>query len=161
MRLNKICLWDGLFFIIFQAAGGITAVILMQFLLGKSLTNPPVNSVVTVPANGGVVGALFVEFIIAFVTMLTVLITSHQKRLKKYTRLCAACLVCTWVIVAGPISGFGMNPARSLASAWPANIWTAFWIYLLMPFAGMLTAAECFLYGCKRLARPQLSDSKI
>jgi aquaporin Z len=38
-----------------------------------------------------------------------------------------------------------MNPARSFASALPANIWTAFWIYLLAPVAGMLSATEVFL----------------
>jgi aquaporin Z len=46
------------------------------------------------------------------------------------------------VTFVGPISGFGMNPARSFASALPAHIWTAFWIYLFMPFAGMLGAVE-------------------
>ena len=35
-----------------------------------------------------------------------------------------------------------MNPARSLASALPANVWTAFWIYLVAPPLGMLLAAE-------------------
>jgi len=69
-----------------------------------------------------------------------------HKKLKKYSCIFAGCLVCTWVIVAGPVSGFGMNPARSLASALPANIWTAFWIYLLAPFAGMLLAAEVYLF---------------
>jgi aquaporin Z len=50
-----------------------------------------------------------------------------------------------WVLVAAPMSGFGMNPARSFASALPAGIWTAFWIYLFIPFAGMLLAAEFYL----------------
>ena len=53
--------------------------------------------------------------------------------------------MCIYVIVAGPISGFGMNPARSFASAFPAHIYTAFWIYIVVPFAGMLSAAEFFL----------------
>jgi aquaporin Z len=109
------------------------------------LTLAPVSSVVTVPGKYGVTAAALTEFVIAFITMSMVLFTSHHERLKKYTRIFAGCLVCTWVIVAGPISGFGMNPARSLASAIPANIWTAFWIYLLMPFAGMLLASEVFL----------------
>src|SRR3989442_15992162 len=42
------------------------------------------------------------------------------------------------------------NPARSLASALPANLWTAFWIYLAAPPLGMLLAAELHV----RLARP-------
>src|SRR5438445_393928 len=34
------------------------------------------------------------------------------------------------------------NTARSFASALPANLWTAFWIYLAAPPLGMLLAAE-------------------
>ena len=54
--------------------------------------------------------------------------------------------MCLYVIIAGPISGFGMNPARSFASAFPAHTYTAFWIYMIIPFAGMLSAAEFFLF---------------
>jgi aquaporin Z len=43
-----------------------------------------------------------------------------------------------------------MNPARSFASALPAGIWTSFWIYLFIPFAGMLLAAEVFLFSQKK-----------
>jgi aquaporin Z len=75
-----------------------------------------------------------------------VLFTSNNDKLKKFTRIFAACLVCTWVIVAAPMSGFGMNPARSLASALPSGVWTAFWIYLIIPLAGMLLAAELYLF---------------
>jgi len=157
LRLNKMCPWDSLFFIIFQITGGTLAVIVMQLLLGKFLTDPPVNSVVTVPGANGI-AAFFTEFAIAFITMSMVLFTSSHERLKKYTRTLSGCLVCTWVIVAGPISGFGMNPARSLASALPANIWTSFWIYLFTPFAGMLSAAECFLFINKLRIRPKLNE---
>lgn len=145
LRLGKMCPYDAMFFIIAQFIGGTMAVYLMQLLMGDLLTAPPVNSAATVPGKFGTTAALVTEFAIAFITMTMVLFTSHHDKLKKYTRLFAACLVCTWVIVAGPISGFGMNPARSFASASPADIWTAFWIYLLIPFAGMLSAAEFFL----------------
>jgi aquaporin Z len=82
--------------------------------------------------------------------MTMVLFTSGHDQLKKYTRIFAACLVCTWVIVAGPISGFGMNPARTFASALPAHTWSAFWIYLFIPVAGMLSAAEFYLLVKKK-----------
>lgn len=147
LRLNKMCRWDALFFVIFQIIGGTLAVVLMQLLMGKLLTEAPVNSVVTIPGPAGIIPALITEFIIAFVTMVMVLFTSRLEKLKRYTRIFSGCLVCTWVIVAGPVSGFGMNPARSLASALPANTWTACWIYFLAPFAGMLSAAEVFLFA--------------
>ena len=113
--------------------------------MGSVLIDSPVNSAVTVPGKPGMWWALLIEILIAFVTMSMVLFTSGSDKWKNYTRIIAGCLVCTWVIVAGPVSGFGMNPARSLASALPANIWTAFWIYLFVPFIGMLLAAEFYL----------------
>ncbi len=144
LRLGKMCPWDALFYILFQLAGGTVAVYLMQFILGGLLTDPPVNTAVTIP-TGSVSAAVFTEFIIAFITMNMVLFTSANSKLKKYTRVFSAILVFCWVNLAGPVSGFGMNPARSFASALPADIWTSFWIYLFVPVAGMLLATECYL----------------
>lgn len=146
LRLGKICRYDALFFCFFQVAGGTIAVYCMQWLIGKSLVDPPVNSATTVPGSYGTFWAFATEFMIAFITMSLVLYASHDQKLKRYTRIFAAILVCCWVILAGPVSGFGMNPARSFASALPSGIWTSFWIYLFTPFAGMLTAAEFFLF---------------
>jgi aquaporin Z len=115
--------------------------------MGNQLTSSPVHSVATVPGKYGVIPALVTETLIAFVTMSMVLFTSADEQLKKYTRLIAAVLVCCWVFFAGPISGFGMNPARTIASALPSGIWTACWIYLFAPLAGMLLAAEVFLFS--------------
>jgi aquaporin Z len=161
LRMGKMCKYDALFFVVFQIIGGTVAVFLMQSLMGAMLTEPPVNSAVTIPGKTGVWPALITEFIIAFITMTMVLFTSGSDNLKRYTRIFAGCLVCTWVIVAGPISGFGMNPARSLASALPANIWTAFWIYLTAPFAAMLLAAEFYLLVEKSKVNRHYSGSKM
>lgn len=145
LRLNKMCRYDALFFILFQSIGGVVTVYLMQQWLGSMLIDAPVYSATTVPGKFGVAWALMMELIISFITMSMVLLTSHHERLKKYTRLFSAILVCCWVVIAGPVSGFGMNPARSFASALPAGIWTAFWVYLFTPVAGMLAAAELYL----------------
>jgi catechol 2,3-dioxygenase-like lactoylglutathione lyase family enzyme len=99
-----------------------------------------------------VVAAAITEYAIAIIMMTMVLFTSNHHLLKKYTRVIAGCFVCLNVIFAGPVSGFGMNPARSFASAFPAHIYTAFWIYMLIPFAGMLSAAEIFLFVERRKA---------
>jgi len=146
LRLDKMCRYDALFYIIFQVVGGTLAVYTMAALLGDAVTAEPVSCAATVPGKPGVLPAAVAEYIIAVITMSIVLFTSENKRLEKYTRIFAACLVCLWVVFAGPVSGFGMNPARSFASALPAHIYTAFWIYMIIPFAGMLTAAEFFLF---------------
>jgi len=159
LRLDKMCRYDALFFAIAQILGGVTAVYIMQQLMGSILISAPVQSAVTIPGKFGISWALITELIIAFITMTMVLLTSNNNKLKRYTRVFAGCLVCTWVIVAGPVSGFGMNPARSFASALPANIWTAFWIYLFVPFAGMLLAAEFYLCVERRKANNNHSSN--
>ena len=160
LRIGKMCRYDALFFGLFQIIGGTVAVYIMRLLMGSILIDAPVNSAVTVPGKFGATWALITEFIIAFVTMTMVLFVSNNDKLKKFTRIFAGCLVCTWVIVAGPISGFGMNPARSLASALPANTWTAFWIYLFIPIAGMLLAAEVYLLSQRRINQRHKSNVK-
>ena len=146
LRLDKMCKWDALFYIIFQFIGGTVAVYIMAALLGNVLTATPIDSAVTLPGKMGVAAAAITEYIIAVMMMTMVLFTSENTSLKKYTRIIAACFVCLYVIIAGPISGFGMNPARSFASAFPAHRYTAFWIYMIIPFAGMLSAAEISLF---------------
>jgi aquaporin Z len=146
LRTGRIPKYDAFFYIGFQFLGGTLAVYFMQALLGTMLTAAPVNSAVTAPGRYGIYPALVTEFITAFIMMTTVLFTSDDERVKKFTRPIAGCLVCTYVIIAGPVSGFGMNPARTFASALPAHTWTAFWIYMILPVAGMMAAAECFLF---------------
>ena len=152
LRLNKMCKYDALFYIAFQFIGGILAVYIMAAFLGNTLRDAPVNYAVTLPGKSGVVAAAITEYVIAIIMMAMVLFTSQHHLLKKYTRIIAGCFVCLNVIFAGPVSGFGMNPARSFASAFPAHIYTAFWIYMLIPFAGMLSAAEIFLFVERRKA---------
>ena len=78
--------------------------------------------------------------------MLTmVLFFSDIKKLKNTVPYLAAIVVGVYVYVTGPISGFGMNPARTLSSAIPAGIYTEFWIYMLCPTLGMLLAAELYV----------------
>jgi aquaporin Z len=144
LRLKKISKWDAFFYIVFQIFGGTIAVYVMAFFIGDNLTSVPVNYVVTMPMQG-LMKAFIAEFIIGFVMMAMVLFTSSNERLKKYTRIFSGCFVCLYVIIAAPISGFGMNPARSLASAIVSNTWTAFWIYALVPVTSMLLATELFL----------------
>lgn len=151
LRLKKINKADTFFYILFQITGGLLAVYLMAALIKKPLTSLPVNYVATVPLKGPA-AAFATEFIIGFMMMSMVLFTSSSKKWGKYTRVFSGCLVCLYVIVAGPISGFGMNPARSLASAIPSKTWTSFWIYALVPFISMLLATEFFRYiGKKKL----------
>lgn len=145
-RVGKIDRPDAFFYILFQFFGGTLTVYIMAALMGENLTSAPLFDVVTVPGKWGAPAAAITEILIAFFMMCMVLFTADHEVLRKYSRIFAGILVCLYVIIAGPISGFGMNPARSFSSALPSDVWTSFWIYVLMPFAGMLGAAEFYLF---------------
>ncbi|MFM2304861.1 MAG: hypothetical protein RLZZ135_2273 [Cyanobacteriota bacterium] len=145
-RLGKVKFQDALFYILFQCLGGLAGVYFVALMFDRAFTQPPISYIVTVPGALGWGGALIGEAAIAFIMMMMVLVTSNHPRLNRYTGLCSGCLVMLYVTFEAPLSGFGMNPARSLASALLANVWTAFWLYAIVPPIGMLAAAALYTY---------------
>jgi aquaporin Z len=77
--------------------------------------------------------------------MLVVLTASNHRQLTRFTGLFAGVLIATYITLEAPISGMSMNPARTLGSAFSANLWTALWLYFTAPVLGMLLAAEVYL----------------
>lgn len=146
LRLGKIPPVDAFYYIIFQFLGGLAGVLLMIPFMGKYITDPPVNYVVTVPGPDGNLVALAGEFTIAVIMMTMIMFVSNHAPIAKYTGLFAGILIMCYVTFEAPLSGFGMNPARTLDSSIPSGIWSAIWIYLFAPPLGMLLAAQFYLF---------------
>lgn len=150
-RLGQLSLENAIWYSVFQTFGGLLAVYLMGVLMGNILADPPVNYVATIPGkNISIWEAALSETLSAFFMLTMVLFLSNIKKIKKTVPYLAAVLVGVYVYITGPISGFGMNPARTLASAIPAGIYTDFWIYMLCPTIGMLLSAELYLFIKKK-----------
>lgn len=145
-RLHKIDICDTFFYILFQFIGGLLGVLLVAWLLQAPFMQAPVNYVVTMPGKPGVAIAFIGEYVIAVIMMWVVLYSSNRPNQAPWTPFFAGCLIVIYVIFESPLFGFGMNPARTVASALPSGIWTAIWLYFVAPIAGMLTAAELYLY---------------
>jgi len=145
-RLGKIEGWDALFYIIAQFLGGAAGVFLATLLLSRMLVaDATVNYVVTVPGAGGAWVAFAAEAAISFGLMLVVLIVSNRPRLNRYTGIFAGMLIAAYISLEAPLSGMSMNPARTVASAVHADVWTGAWLYFIAPPLGMLLAAEVYL----------------
>ncbi len=144
-RLGKIQGLDALFYVLAQFAGGLIGLLVAAKGIGMAIEHPTVNYVVTVPGLNGTGIAFAAEAGISFGLMLVVLIVSSQTKLNTWTGVFAGALVAAYITVEAPLSGMSMNPARSFASALPANLWTDFWVYLTAPLLGMLLAAECYV----------------
>jgi aquaporin Z len=144
LRLGKVRPWDALFYVLAQAAGGTLGVLLVAAALGPLFREPPVAYVATVPGEAGAAVALLAEALISLVLMTVILLATNTPRLARLTGVLAGLLVALFITVEAPFSGMSMNPARSLASALPAGLWQAFWIYLVGPPLGMLLAVDLY-----------------
>lgn len=144
-RLGKIEGVDTIFYVLAQFAGGLGGVMLASALIGPPLGDTSVNYASTTPGPAGTMTAFAAEITISFFLMLVVLTVSNTRSLARYTGLFAGMLVATYISIEAPLSGMSMNPARTVASAVPARLYTALWLYFAAPTIGMLTAAELYL----------------
>lgn len=144
-RLGKVELWDAIFYSVAQFIGGLLGVLLSALMFGALVAHPAVQYAVTIPGKNGVGVAFFAEVLIAFMQMSLVLRVSNTKHLARFTGVFAGLMVATYISLEAPYSGMSMNPARTFASALPANVWTALWIYFTAPPLGMLLAAELYV----------------
>jgi aquaporin Z len=143
-RLGKVATWDAVFYALAQLAGGVLGVLAVLALLGAIFADPPVSYVATMPGPAGAAVALLAEAVISFGLMTMILFTTNTPRLMRLTGVFAGCLVALYITVEGPVSGMSMNPARTLASALPGQLFDALWIYFVGPAAGMLLAVEAY-----------------
>jgi aquaporin Z len=144
-RLGKIHSRDALFYIVFQFLGGIFGVGISAFLLGRQLADPFVDYAITVPGIYGTTAAFFAEFFMAALLMGVVLWTSNRPRIAPYTSYSVGVLITFYILLFAPVSGFSINPARTVGSAVFAQVFTALWLYFPAPILGMMLSAELYL----------------
>ena len=144
LLLGKITRTDAVFYVLFQFAGGILGVALSRLLLGRQLAHPSVNFAVTVPGPDGTAAAFAAELFMAALLMAVVLWTSNRPTLAPYTSYCVGILITLYIVFFAPVSGFSINPARTVASAVFAHLFTALWLYFVAPLAGMLGVAQLY-----------------
>lgn len=144
-RLGKVNRFDAFFYVVAQCVGGLLGVLLAAIFLRTAIADSTVNYVVTIPGARGTGATFLAEFLISFGLMTMILIVSNHSKLSPFAGLFAGVLVATYITVEAPLSGMSMNPARTLASAIPAQNWTAIWVYFTAPLLGMLLAAEAYV----------------
>lgn len=123
-------------YIIVQLIGGILASLVLLLLF-------PTNTFLGTTLPSGTVWQSFVlEFILTFLLMLVILMTSQGRRVEQYFAPIAIGLtVLLEALFAGPICGASMNPARSFAPAIVSGHVEHLWVYLLATTLGALAAS--------------------
>ncbi|XP_044478459.1 aquaporin NIP1-1-like [Mangifera indica] len=97
------------------------------------------------------------EFIITFILMFTIcgVATDHRASKDFAGVIIGATLVCN-IMIAGPITGASMNPARSLGPAVASGLYKNLWVYIITPIIGATAAA--LIYSVLRVPKPEKEE---
>jgi aquaporin Z len=144
-RLGKMEFWDAIFYGVGQFVGATAGVAIASALLLGAPANSMIHFAATRPGMYGPGVAFIAEVAISFALMLTVLFTSSNNLLSRYTPYFVGALYVIFITFETPLSGMSMNPARTFGSAFRGRYWHALWVYFLGPTLGMSLAAEVFL----------------
>ncbi len=119
-----------------QIVGAIAGSALTVWLLGRG-AGVAMTELSVDPLRGFVV-----EFLASFLVMATVLGAGVDERTPRgFAALAVGLTVGICVMVAGPLTGASMNPARSFGPALLSGDWTHHWVYWVAPITGMRAAA--------------------
>jgi len=120
-----------------QFAGALIAAGLLFALFG-----PAIRTGASHPSPPfGPLQAVLCELVLTFVLVLVVLRTAQQDAvIGKQAALAVGFTIAACGMVAGPISGASMNPARTLAPQLLAGAFGQMWIYVAGPLAGAALA---------------------
>jgi len=144
LYLGRISVLESIGYIISQFIGGTLGLYLLDLIMHPYLSANEIKYIVTVPGTVGPIWAAILETCIAIIMMFTVLYLGKGDKTRKWTPYFVGLLVSLYAAFESPYSGFGMNPARTFASAFLSGIWTHYEIYLLCPCLGMFLSAYFF-----------------
>ena len=100
----------------------------------------------TYPAEGtGDIRALLVEILITFILVFVVISVATDDRVPAgVAPLAVGFALASGVLIAGPVTGGSLNPARTLGPMILAGQFTAAWVYILGPIIGGVLAAVLY-----------------
>jgi MIP family channel proteins len=134
-------------YVVAQCAGATAASIVLRAALG------PVGSMgATLPRIS--TGAAFgVEWLLSFALMFVIMAVATDERVADgFAAIAVGLTVGFCALMAGPLTGASMNPARSLGPALVGGLWRAHWLYWVSPITAMLVAVQT--YDLLRIAQP-------
>ena len=134
-------------YVLAQCAGAVTASLALRAVLG------PVGSMGATVPSIPVAAALGVEWLLSFVLMFVIMAVATDDRVADgFAPIPVGLTVGFCALMAGPLTGASMNPARSFGPAVVGGLWRAHWLYWLAPITGMMVAART--YDFLRIAQP-------
>ena len=137
---RKLDPFKGALFIFGQLTGAVMAGLLLLYVIPDAAQG---NLGAHGLGSGVTVGMGFtIEFVLTFLLVFVVFMTAMSNReTGAFAPIPIGLTVLVVHLVAVPLTGAGINPARSLGPAVAAGFWADHWVYWIAPLAGGALAA--------------------
>lgn len=136
-------------YIVAQSVGSILACALLQFMFPNESTYLGATLV-----SDTILQAFIMEVVITFLLMLIIImVATGSKEVGTLAGIAIGAAVAVLALVAGPITGASMNPARSFGPALVSGHLENLWLYIVAPIIGAVLAVPVsnFIKGPKVL----------
>ncbi len=125
-----------------QFLGGILGAVGTWIAYGSTAREIPLLAATFPPDDVGDLRALAVEILIAFILVFVVISVATDDRAPAgVAPLAVGFALACGVLIAGPVTGGSLNPARTLGPMIVAGRFDAVWVYVLAPIVGAVLAA--------------------
>jgi MIP family channel proteins len=139
-----------------QFVGALLAALAVWALFGDAGRDQAGLGATSPPAGVSVLQAFLAEFLITFFLVFVVIsVATDDRAPASAAGPAVGFTLAAAVLIGGPVSGGGANPARSLGPMIVAGKLTAAWIYLVAPIAGGVLAAVLYDRVVKKADKPQ------
>ncbi|CAL1354256.1 unnamed protein product [Linum trigynum] len=130
-------------YVLAQLLGATLASLTLRGLFHNQADIDPIMTQYAAPTSDLV--AFTWEFIITFTLMFSICANATDDRASKgFAGFAIGSTLLVNVMVAGPITGASMNPARSIGPAVASGVFKNLWLYIVAPVLGALAAAMVY-----------------
>jgi MIP family channel proteins len=147
LAIRRIKPLDGVIYMLAQLSGGVLGALLTKALLEDEGKATNYGALGVSGLLGGAFPGMIVEAIGTFVLVLVILTAVYsEKSFKEWAPLAIGTTLGFLVMVFGPLTGAGFNPARWFGPALVGSEWSDAWLFIVGPVVGSLAAAGVYRF---------------
>jgi MIP family channel proteins len=147
LAIRRIKPLDGVIYMLAQLSGGVLGALLTKALLEDEGLATNYGALGVSGLLGGAFPGMIVEAIGTFVLVLVILTAVYsEKSFKEWAPLAIGTTLGFLVMVFGPLTGAGFNPARWFGPALVGSEWGDAWLFIVGPIVGSLAAAGVYRF---------------
>jgi MIP family channel proteins len=142
-----------------QLAGAVLASLTLWATYGDPARDQAVLAATLPTSSASTLSVLAIEAVVTFFLVLTIVSVATDSRVPKASAgLAVGFTLAVCVLIAGPLSGGAVNPARALGPMIVAGRFDGVWAYLLGPVVGGVLAAVLYSRFLAHGAEPSEAD---